>query len=36
MVYGEARSQSSVGEVRAVISGRGRVDNNLNNGWQRW
>jgi hypothetical protein len=36
MVYGEARSQTSVGEVRAVISGRGRVDNNLNNGWQRW
>ena len=36
MVYGEARSQTSVGEVRTVISGRGRVDNNLNNGWQRW
>lgn len=36
MVYGEARSQTSVGEVRAVVSGRGRVDNNLNNGWQRW
>lgn len=36
MVYGEARSQTSVGEVRAVVSGRGRIDNNLNNGWQRW
>lgn len=36
MVYGEARGQTAVGEVRAVISGRGRLDNNLNNGWQRW
>ncbi|WP_186418888.1 porin [Bosea sp. CS1GBMeth4] len=36
MVYGEARGQTSLGEVRAVVSGRGRVDNNLNNGWQRW
>ncbi len=36
MVYGEARSQTSVGEFRTVISGRGRIDNNLNNGWQRW
>jgi hypothetical protein len=36
MVYGEARSATSFGEMRAVVSGRGRVDNNLNNGWQRW
>lgn len=36
MVYGEARGQISVGEVRAVVSGRGRIDNNLNSGWQRW
>lgn len=36
MVYGEARSQTSVGEMRTVVSGRGRIDNNLNNGWQRW
>ncbi|MGX1786929.1 hypothetical protein ACWIGM_09345 [Bosea sp. NPDC055332] len=36
MVYGEARGATSVGEVRAVISGRGRLDNNLNDGWQRW
>ncbi|WP_129158107.1 porin [Bosea sp. Tri-44] len=36
MVYGEARSATSLGEMRAVISGRGRIDNNLNNGWQRW
>ncbi|PZR90185.1 Porin subfamily protein [Bosea sp. CRIB-10] len=36
MLYGEARGQTSAGEVRAVISGRGRLDNNLNNGWQRW
>lgn len=37
MLYGEARSPSPVGEVRAVISGRVRRDNNLNEGnWQRW
>ena len=36
MLYGEARGQTSVGEVRAVISGRGRIDNNLNYGRQRW
>lgn len=36
MVYGEARGQTSVGEVRAVVSGRGRLDNNLGDGWRRW
>ena len=37
MLYGEARSPSPVGEMRAVISGRVRRDNNLNEGnWQRW
>ncbi|KRE17257.1 hypothetical protein ASE66_30630 [Bosea sp. Root483D1] len=36
MVYGEARSQTSVGEMRAVVSGRVRRDNNLNDGSQRW
>ena len=37
MLYGEARSPTPVGEMRAVISGRVRRDNNLNDGnWQRW
>lgn len=36
MVYGEARSATSFGEMRAVVSGRGRLDNNLNDGWRRW
>ncbi|WP_332683456.1 hypothetical protein [Bosea sp. (in: a-proteobacteria)] len=37
MLYGEARSPSSIGELRAVISGRVRRDNNLDDGsWQRW
>ncbi|KUL96035.1 hypothetical protein DK26_08410 [Bosea sp. WAO] len=37
MLYGEARSPTPVGEMRAVISGRVQRDNNLNNGsWQRW
>lgn len=35
MLYGEARSPTAVGEMRAVVSGRVRRDN-LNEGWQRW
>ena len=36
MVYGEARSPTSFGEMRAVVSGRVQRDDNLNPGWQRW
>lgn len=36
MVYGEARGATSFGEMRTVISGRVRRDNNLNENWQRW
>lgn len=36
MVYGEARSPTSFGEMRAVVSGRVQRDNNLNPDWQRW
>jgi len=36
MLYGEARSATPLGEVRTVISGRVRRDNNLNENWQRW
>ncbi|CAN7604194.1 porin [Bosea sp. LjRoot90] len=36
MVYGEARSPTSFGEMRAVVSGRVQRDDNLNQGWQRW
>jgi len=36
MLYGEARSQTSFGEMRTVVSGRVRRDNNFNDGWQRW
>lgn len=36
MLYGEARSATSIGEMRTVVSGRVRRDNNLNEGWQRW
>ncbi|MEN5082269.1 porin [Bosea sp. TWI1241] len=35
MLYGEARSATSLGEVRAVVSGRVRRDT-LNDGFQRW
>jgi len=36
MLYGEARSQTSLGEVRTVVSGRVRRDNNFYDGAQRW
>lgn len=36
MLYGEARSPTAFGEMRTVVSGRVRRDNNLNDGWQRW
>jgi hypothetical protein len=35
MVYGEARSPTAFGEMRAVVSGRAQRDS-LNQGWQRW
>jgi hypothetical protein len=36
MLYGEARGATPLGEVRTVISGRVRRDNNLDEGWRRW